>query len=99
MTGSKPQRFTPDSSGRTSPEGAASDAEALSGHAPDVWGGRWPAVRSELCATWSQLVAGEIDQASSHREQLIEVIRRQTGEPPAEISRRINHIERDVAAR
>ncbi|MGE0191457.1 MAG: hypothetical protein AB7T63_05375 [Planctomycetota bacterium] len=96
MAKSRDQNFEPDKSGRASPAGAASDAEALSGHGPDVWKARWPEVRKKIEATWSDLASDELEATFESRDDLLRAIQRRTGEDLDEITRRIERIEREL---
>lgn len=96
MPGSKRRNFDPDTSGRASPEGAASDAEALSGHGPDIWKARWPEVRKRIEATWSDLGSDELEATFESRDDLLRAIQSRTGEELDEITRRIDRIEREL---
>ncbi|MEZ6009277.1 MAG: hypothetical protein R3F05_16140 [Planctomycetota bacterium] len=96
MTEPLPTSFDPDRSGRASPEGAAADARALSGHGADRWGGRWREMRGRIRAAWTQMQSTELDQVSAHREQLVHAIQRKTGEFPRDINRRLEQIEREL---
>lgn len=94
MSKSRPQNFEPDKSGRASPAGAASDAEALSGHGPDIWKARWPEVRPQIEATWSDLRSDDLEADFESRDDLVRTIQTRTGAAPAEITRRLEAIER-----